>query len=111
MPVFKRRNETPLERELAVARARREHLKGQRIDAQHALDRGTHSPLMFADLMMGPTTRPAPSGTWWCDRNAVALIACVATADFFNTIGPKRRKSISAPMSAVEGKADSLCSL
>jgi len=38
MPVFRRRNETSLERELSATRERRDKLKGQRIDAQRALD-------------------------------------------------------------------------
>jgi hypothetical protein len=38
MPVFKRRNETPLERELAAARARRDRLNGQLVEAHAALD-------------------------------------------------------------------------
>jgi hypothetical protein len=38
MPVFRRRNETPLERELSATRERRDKLKGQRTEAQRALD-------------------------------------------------------------------------
>jgi hypothetical protein len=57
-------------------------------------ERVTHSPLMFADLMMGPATRPAPSGTWWCDRNAVALIARVAREHKLSVVEAARRSHL-----------------
>jgi hypothetical protein len=58
-------------------------------------ERRTHSPLMFADLMMGPATRPAPSGTWWCDRNAVvALIARVAREHKLSVVQAARRSHL-----------------
>ena len=35
----------------------------------------------------------------------------IVRGDFFDSIGPERRKSMSAPMSAIGVRADSLCSM
>ena len=82
MPVFKRRNETPLERELAAARAWRDQLKGRRINAQRALDHAI-AERRRTQTRSAPASqngRPLPGSP-----TAVAYTACARAARSVST--------------------------